>query len=244
MPAFRLRLPIVPDLAAGGAVALAALALMPSDRALIELPTALAATIGVYFAIALMIAWTWPAEHRDFGWPNRVTLLRAGLVAALAGGLMLPSAIAGNGLTLAAVAGVALVLDGLDGWLARKLDRSSRFGARFDMEIDALLILVLSAAVIAAGKVGPWVLAIGLMRYVFIAAGWWWPKLSAELRPSLVRKIICVVQGVVLVVCLLPIVSPAAATALAALSLAALSFSFARDALELARRPTQQGGSP
>ena len=35
-------------------------------------------------------------------------------------------------------------LDGVDGWLARRSGIASAFGARFDMEIDALLILVLA----------------------------------------------------------------------------------------------------
>jgi multidrug efflux pump subunit AcrA (membrane-fusion protein) len=36
------------------------------------------------------------------------------------------------------------MLDGVDGWLARRHEIASRFGARFDMEVDALLILALS----------------------------------------------------------------------------------------------------
>ena len=37
-----------------------------------------------------------------------------------------------------------VLLDGVDGRLARKYGASSRFGARFDMEVDAVLICVLA----------------------------------------------------------------------------------------------------
>ena len=70
---------------------------------------------------------------------------------------------------LVGLAVVALVLDGVDGWVARRTGTVSALGARFDMEVDAFLILVLSVYV--AGSVGPWVLAIGAARYAFWAAG-------------------------------------------------------------------------
>ena len=49
---------------------------------------------------------------------------------------------------------------------------TSAFGARFDMEVDALLIQVLAVLAWQWDKAGPWVLMSGLLRYVFVAAGW------------------------------------------------------------------------
>jgi phosphatidylglycerophosphate synthase len=40
-----------------------------------------------------------------------------------------------------------LALDGLDGWLARRFGLASAYGARFDMEVDGFLILVLALLV-------------------------------------------------------------------------------------------------
>ncbi len=57
---------------------------------------------------------------------------------------------------------VAVALDGVDGVLARSRNEASAFGARFDMETDALLILVLAALVWQHGKAGAWILAAGL----------------------------------------------------------------------------------
>ena len=126
-----------------------------------------------------------------------------------------------------------LVLDGADGYLARRFNQASDFGARFDMEIDALHILVLSSAAWIFDKAGWWVLAIGFMRYAFVAAGWAVPRLAAPLAPSMRRKVICVFQVAALCVMLAPLVTPPLSTAIAAVSLALLLYSFAVDAVAL-----------
>ena len=46
---------------------------------------------------------------------------------------------------------------------------TSAFGARFDMETDAATVFGLSLLVWLCDQAGPWVLAIGLMRYIFVA---------------------------------------------------------------------------
>src|SRR5262249_48183121 len=69
---------------------------------------------------------------------------------------------------LGALASVALVLDLVDGWVARRTATVTELGARFDGEVDAFLILVLSVYV--ASSFGPWVLLIGTARYLFLAA--------------------------------------------------------------------------
>jgi phosphatidylglycerophosphate synthase len=240
LPSSRIPRAVVPDLIAGAAVAIVAvvaLALLPGGTS--AAPASVLVTGLVYCSVAAVVALTWPEGRPAFGWPNRVTLLRAALAAVLAGPLVVPSSLGAQGWALASIAGVALVLDGVDGWLARRLDRASRFGARFDMEIDALLLLVLSAAAWLAGKAGVWVLAIGLMRYVFVAAGWLWPKLTAELRPSEWRKTVCVIQGIVLAVALVPAVPAAGSVPALAVALMMLVLSFARDTLYLIRRSSQ-----
>ena len=97
------------------------------------------------------------------------------------------------------------------------------------MEVDALLILVLSVLVWRAGLTGPWVLASGLMRYAFVAAALALPWMHRALPPSRRRQAICVVQIAALIATLAPIVPPLVALALAAVSLALLTWSFAVD---------------
>ncbi|MFH7468205.1 CDP-alcohol phosphatidyltransferase family protein, partial [Pseudomonas syringae group genomosp. 7] len=77
---------------------------------------------------------------------------------------------------------------GVDGWLARRSGLVSRFGARFDMEVDAALALILSLHLLAGTAVGAEALVLGLARYAFVAAGLAWPWLSADLPPTDRRK--------------------------------------------------------
>ena len=163
---------------------------------------------------------------RAAGAANQVTLARATLV----GGVTALVAAGANGaqlIVLVAIGAVALALDGLDGYLARRYDTVSVLGARFDMEVDAFLILVLS--VLVCRTLGPWVLAIGLMRYAFVAAMFVLPRLRAPLPFSRARKVVAAMQGALLVAAAAPIWPPTVAAVLAAVALIALVWSFGRD---------------
>jgi len=169
---------------------------------------------------------------------DRVTLIRAALV----GGVTAMVADAfdrpGSVPTLVSLAGVALVLDAVDGWVARRTETSSRLGALFDMEVDAFLILVLS--VYAARTVGGWVIAIGAARYVFGLAGRVLPWMHAPLPPRHWRKVVAATQGIVLAVVAAGVLPTAAAAAMLAAALALLAESFGRDVWWLwCRRPAR-----
>ena len=90
-----------------------------------------------------------------FGPASWVTLARA----ALAVGVAALAVDARDSALLVALAAAALALDAVDGRVARRTGTVSAFGARFDGEVDAFLILALSVAV--APAYGAWVLAIG-----------------------------------------------------------------------------------
>lgn len=164
-----------------------------------------------------------------FGLANQTTLLRAGLVGLMSGPLLVAGGALDAGWPLIALAGAALGLDAVDGWLARRLRLASRFGARFDVEVDTLLLLTLALLVWQSGRAGPWVLAIGLMRYAFVIAARAVPTLRRPLPSSLRRRAVFGVQAVVLIACLLPPVPAATASWLAASALLALAVSFACD---------------
>jgi len=165
--------------------------------------------------------------HASFGPANQVTTLRSALVAlmaALIGEESNPAAVYAVMTALTAVA-----LDGVDGWLARRTQMATRFGARFDMEIDALLIQVLALLAWQYGKAGAWVIASGLLRYAFVAAGWWSARLRRPLYPSVRRQTICVIQIAGLIVVLMPAVVPPVSNVIAGVALGALCYSFAVD---------------
>jgi phosphatidylglycerophosphate synthase len=170
-----------------------------------------------------------------FGPANTVTSFRALLVATVAGLIGEPHS--------AAVAWIAVwlglaatLLDGADGWLARRTGMISRFGARFDTEIDALLIQVLAILAWRHGKAGAWVLFSGLLRYLFVAAGWVLEWMRRPLSPTTRGRVTCIVQIGGLLIALSPIVSPPLSDLVAAAALIALTGSFAIDVNRLWRQ--------
>jgi phosphatidylglycerophosphate synthase len=178
------------------------------------------------------------ANTPQFGAANVVTLIRAALAALL---LALLGAQWVDAWWLVAIAAAAALLDSVDGALARARGGATAFGARFDMETDAFLILVLAALVWQHGKAGAWILLSGLLRYLFVAAGYRWRWLAAELPPSRRRQAVCVVQIVSLILALAPLVPSPASAAVALAGLAALAWSFAVDVAWLARRAGSAG---
>lgn len=175
-----------------------------------------------------------------FGPANHVTAARAALLAVTAGLAAAPPG-AANAWAAAAATLAFAALDGLDGFLARRTRMSSAFGARFDMETDALFILVLSLLVWRHGKAGAWVVTAGVMRYAFAAAGWLLPWMARPLRATRRGKAVAALQIVALGVAAAPIVRASASSAVAAAALAALTWSFAIDIRYLWRRRQDAG---
>jgi phosphatidylglycerophosphate synthase len=132
------------------------------------------------------------------------------------------------------LAGIALALDAVDGWIARITHTISELGARYDMEVDAFLLLALSAYV--GPSMGWWVLVIGLLRYVFVAAGWLLPWMRRTLPPRYWRKVVTAVAGIALVIAASGRAPGWLALAAVLIALALLVESFGRDTLWLIRR--------
>ena len=186
---------------------------------------------GLVAGFGAVLVMTGLAAHRPqrcFGLANRVTLLRGVVVCLLVGAM---GAGRSEPLALAVtVAGAAVaLLDSVDGWLARRLHTQSRYGARFDMETDALFVLVLSVLVVQLDKAGPWVLVSGLLRYAFVGAGLVVPRLGRPLAPSRRRKAVAALQMVLLVASLAPQLLRPASDVAAALAVLTLTISFAID---------------
>ena len=158
---------------------------------------------------------------------NVVTLSRAVMVGGVTAMVVSSVQQPVHQVTLVTLVGAALALDGVDGQVARRTGSTSRLGARFDMEVDAFLILVLS--VFIAGTFGWWTVAIGAFRYMFVAASWAAPWLTATLPPKFSRKVVAAVQGVVLVVATAHLLPQPVALVAVVVALAGLTWSFARD---------------
>ena len=157
---------------------------------------------GIAAAIILFLSMHLPQS--TFGPANRISLIRGVIIAVLAGFLWhLPnSAIAGW--TIVALASGALILDGLDGAVARRSGTASALGARLDCELDGLLTLVLCGILYLSGRMDAYILLAGGMHYAFWATQFlkWMP--SVELPSSFRRQTVGVASSLVLVFCFVP----------------------------------------
>lgn len=189
-------------------------------------------------AIAILRAVPRSHPHPTFGPANAVTLARAVPTALVAALVVEPGAVAAA--AFATLAGTAVVvLDGLDGRLARRHGVASEFGARFDMETDALLVLALAVLAWRWDRAGAWVVLSGLARYLFVGAGVLLPWLRRALPPSRRRQAVCVVQIVVLLAVVAPVLPRAVTAPLALAGLLVLAYSFAVDVAWLARHASR-----
>jgi phosphatidylglycerophosphate synthase len=125
-----------------------------------------AALVGAASLVALSLQhrgrWT---RSGALGAANAVTACRLVMVTVLGGfGLVAPPPWA------AVLVIVIFALDGLDGWLARRSGDEALFGAVFDQECDALMLLVCSLLLYSSGRLGAFVLIAGCLRYFYVLA--------------------------------------------------------------------------
>ncbi|NBB98215.1 MAG: CDP-alcohol phosphatidyltransferase [Alphaproteobacteria bacterium] len=170
--------------------------------------------------------------HGDLGLCNLITFARLALVAGLTP--LVWTAPDDASLWLAfAIAALCLLLDGVDGWSARRAGLESQFGARFDTEVDAAFALLLSAVAYSSGQAGIWVFALGLPYYAFGLAGKRWRWLTGNLPELFSRKVVCVLQIGVLIGFLVPIIPDGLMLLASATAALALVVSFLRDIIHL-----------
>ncbi|MWJ27094.1 CDP-alcohol phosphatidyltransferase [Halomonas sp. ZH2S] len=223
-----------------GVAALWLLAALPYPLSL-----TLAQTLGATLLYAILAGWLlhhW--RQGALGWANRITLLRGILILLLTAALFTPDSFEARRFTWLGMATLALLLDGLDGWAARRQNCQSELGARFDMELDAFFILMLCLGLMIADIISAWVLLIGIMRYIFVLSGHVWPWLKAPLPENVRRKVICVWQIVALLLALLPFIPSGIALGLVSSALVALTVSFALDVRWLYRHaPSSLAGT-
>jgi len=105
----------------------------------------------------------WPEFTLKKSWgglPNWVTLSRLLLV-------IIAPFFCDYTLAVGILALSIVLLDGVDGFLARKLNQITPFGAQLDMETDAFFCLVFSLLISINHPELSWVLIAGSMRYTY-----------------------------------------------------------------------------
>lgn len=215
-----------------------------------QLTTMVLSSIGTWLIICVLLFYGLPHHpHSKFGAANAVTASRAMTTSLLAGLIPIAHSLYGANTDhwmwfITGLAVVTLTLDGFDGYLARKSGLQSAFGARFDMEIDALLALIISLFLWQSGKSGVWVLSLGIMRYAFVIASYKVIALRGELFASARRKAVCVLQVSALCALLCPAVVTPYTTMIGLTAAVCLAASFIRDIVWLVEQHgTQQQSS-
>jgi phosphatidylglycerophosphate synthase len=198
-----------------------------------------AALVGAVAGVGIVVAAAGSVVARAGRWSgpaDRVTLGRVVLIAGCTTVAvpMFAGTLAPRGWLLMALLVPALLLDAVDGKVARRTGTASAAGGRLDGEMDAALLMVASLAAVPA--LGWWVPAIGLMRYVFWAAGYVRPHLLGPLAFSQFRRVVAGVQGVMLAVGLAPVVPVPVGQVAVAVALFLLCLSFGRDVIDLESR--------
>ena len=128
---------------------------------------------GVSFVGPLVWGWgcvslgvfTWlSTRHSDASW-NAANAMTGGRLLLLGLFVVVPAA---PRHMLFALLLACLVLDGLDGMVARWRQSCTAFGAQLDMEVDALSIVVMANYWVVNQDFPPWVLLLGAWRYGFV----------------------------------------------------------------------------
>jgi len=178
-----------------------------------------------------------PWQH-VFGLANALTLLRGGLYAIVAGFLAVP-ATTDLAWVPSVCYGTGVVLDKLDGAVARTVGEQTALGTRLDMAFDTFGFFVAPLLAVVWGRLPVWYLSISVARYVYVA-GIRWRRLRG--RPVLdhpdsdLGKYLAGVQMVFITVVLVPAVPVRVVFALAPAVLAPSLAVFARDFLVVSGR--------
>lgn len=134
------------------------------------------------FLVFLIKNWPGFTEKKSWGGvPNVVTLLR--LLLLFAGSFIMH-----NRFNIAVLGTVFVMLDGVDGFLARRLDQITDFGGQLDMEADAFFCLMFSLLIGFEHTEMQWVLIAGSMRYIYkIVTTIWNKRIFAESKQRYAR---------------------------------------------------------
>lgn len=170
-----------------------------------------------------------------------VTLTRATLACGIAA--LVAEAFAGAAVVavLVPLTVVALLLDLVDGRVARRTGSASAYGARLDGEADAFLILVLS--VLVAREHGAWVLGLGVIRYAYAVAARLLKWMQRTLPPRYWRKVVAAYVGIALTLAASGLAPAAATYGVLVVAALLLAESFGWDVVWLWRRRLNRAGA-
>lgn len=145
--------------------------------------------------------------YSRFGWANRLTILRGGLIAALGGFLFQPQAIGLMSWIPGVLYALAAILDRMDGFVARRSQQTSLLGSDLDTAYDALGLLVAPLLAVGYGKLHWSFLLVSAAYYIF-QLGLTWRRARHfpiyPLLPNILRRTLAGFQMGFVAIILLP----------------------------------------
>jgi len=128
--------------------------------------------------------------------------------------------------SIGTLASAIIILDAVDGFVARKTNTVSEFGAWFDMETDAFYVALMGVILYQLGLVGYWILIPGFLKYVY-SLGIWLFNVSEKQETS--SKIGKYIAGFMFISLVLPFFIPKdIATIILIFATIGIVFSFGR----------------
>lgn len=175
------------------------------------------------------------------GMANRITLLRGLLIGATAGFLAILPLQASTGLLYlpAVLYTVAAALDGLDGYLARRQQQTTRLGAELDTVLDAFGLLIAPLVAVFTGKLPVIYLLVSVAYYLFQWGIRWRQQRGRPvyaLPPSQARRYLAGAQMVLVALALWPPLPGAVTQWLGIALMIPLLIGFCRDWLHVSGR--------
>lgn len=200
-----------------------------------------AATLVIFLGELFLVQVIW--KHHKPGLEGRhpamalgtadyVTLVRGFLLACSGGFIAIPRTLGWVGWVPGLFYLLAVIGDGLDGYIARKLNKPTSFGQALDLEFDSLGTLLGTILVFHYRQIPAWYLLVGLGRYLFLAGVWAREIRGFKPNPlpiSRVRGLIGGANSVFLGLGMTPVLTSFASTLLSVPLFALLSLSFIRD---------------
>lgn len=196
---------------------------------------------GITLAYSLWVLWRNLAlNHRihdpslfpTLGLGNQLSLFRALVIGLLAGFLLMPKPQEALLWVIALLYTAASIVDGIDGYVARRAGQVTILGQRLDMEFDGLGIAVISLLAVWYSQLPPWFLSVGFARYLFVLGIWWRRRTGRqvyEIPDSAHRRVMAGMLMGMMTVVLWPIVPPEMATLAGAVIAIPILLGFTRD---------------
>ena len=193
---------------------------------------ALPAWVGVMVILGVIARQE--RDWRPLGLATRLTLFRGLLLCALAGFIALPPGAGVIAWLPGSLYTTAALIDLVDGYVARRRGEETPLGARLDVAMDALGLVVAPVAAIALGRLPAFYLLVGAAYYLFHGGLWLrrrqgWPVHLDRLKASRYTRMYAGYQMGFVATVLFPVVGPPGTTIAAAMFMVPTITLFTRD---------------